>query len=131
MPKAPKEFIKQEDTRLKLEWQIKENTVLNKVYKFLTGANIDKSLQNLIYLNYNFYRLMYSLSLCLKIIYMNTKDVQIQECYVEGYSKSQTVAQRGWIVQTMKNNYVLQYPPVLLNAVVEQKQMNLEALLEN
>ena len=60
MPKALKEFIKQENTRLRLEWQIKENTALNKVYKFLAGANIDKSLQNFICLNYNFYRFMYS-----------------------------------------------------------------------
>ena len=60
MSKALKEFIKQENTRLKLEWQIKENTALNKVYKILAGANIDKSLQNFICLNYNFYRFMYS-----------------------------------------------------------------------
>ena len=71
------ERIHQEDIRSKLEWQVKENTALNKVHKFLAGANIDKSLQNLIRLNYNFYRFMYST--CVNIIYMNTKEVQIQE----------------------------------------------------
>ena len=70
MSKALKEFIKQENTRLKLEWQIKENTALNKVYKILAGANIDKSLQNFICLNYNFYRFMYSLSLSLRKNYL-------------------------------------------------------------
>ena len=73
MPRALNEFTKQEDIRSKLEWQIKENTALNKVHKFLAGANIDKSLQNLIRLNCNFYRFMYST--CVNIIYMNTKEV--------------------------------------------------------
>ena len=76
MPRALNEFIKQEDIRSKLEWQIKENTALNKVYRFLEGANIDKNLPNLIRLNHNFCRFMYST--CINIIYMNTK-VQIQE----------------------------------------------------
>ena len=50
MPRALNEFIKQEDISSKLELQIKENTALNKVNpalnkvpKFLAGANIDKS----------------------------------------------------------------------------------------
>ena len=77
------------------------------------------------------YPLSLSLSLCVKIIYIKTKEVQIQEPYFEGYSKWQTVAQGGWIVQPMKNNYVPQYSPLLLNAVVEQKQINLKGVLEN
>ena len=60
MPRVLNEFIKQEDIRSKLEWQIKENSALNKVHKFLAGTNIDESLQNLIRLNHNFYRFMYS-----------------------------------------------------------------------
>ena len=79
MSRALNEFIKQEYIRSKLEWQIKENTALNKVHKFLTGANIDVSLQKLIRLNHNFYRFMHST--CVNIIYMNTKEVQIQERY--------------------------------------------------
>ena len=81
--RALNEFIKQEDIRSKLEWQIKKNTTLNKVHKLLTGGNIDKSLQSLIRLTCNFHRFMYST--CVNIIYMNTKEVQIQEQYVEGY----------------------------------------------
>ena len=81
--RALNEFIKQEDIRSKLEWQIKKNTTLNKVHEFLTDGNIDKSLQNLIRLTRNFHRFMYSS--CVNIIYMNTKEVQIQEQYVKGY----------------------------------------------
>ena len=72
MLRALTELIKQEDIRSKLEWQIKENTALNKAHEFLAGANIDKSLQNLISLNYNFYRFMYST--CVNIVYMNKKE---------------------------------------------------------
>ena len=72
MLRALTELIKQEDVRSKLEWQIKENIALNKAHEFLAGANIDKSLQNLISLNYNFYRFMYST--CVNIVYMNKKE---------------------------------------------------------
>ena len=75
IPRALNEFIKQEGIRSKLEGQIKKSTALNKVHKFLAGANIDKRLQNLIRLNHNFYRFMYST--CVNIIYMNMKEVQI------------------------------------------------------
>ena len=72
MLRALTELIKQEDISSKLKWQIKENTALNKAHEFLAGANIDRSLQNLISLNYNFYRFMYSN--CVNIIYMNKKE---------------------------------------------------------
>ena len=129
MSRALKEFIKQENIRSKLEWQIKESTALNKVHEFLAGANIGESLQNLIRLNRNFYRFMYST--CINIICMNTKEVQIQEQYVEGYSNSEATAQGVWIGQPMNNNYVPQYPPLPLNTVVEQKQINVDSLSEN
>ena len=95
MPRALNKFIKQEDIRSKLQWQIKEKTALNKVQEVLAGANTDKSLQNLIRLNHNFYRFMYST--CVNIIYLNTKEVQIQEWYVEGHSNWQVTGQGGWI----------------------------------
>ena len=129
MSRALKEFIKQENIRSKLEWQIKESTALNKVHEFLAGANIDESLQNLIRLNHNFYRFMYST--CINIIYMNTKEVLIQEQYVEGYSNSEATAQGVWIGQPMNNNYVPQYPPLPLNTVVEQQQINVDPLSED
>ena len=94
------------------------------VHTFLTGANIDESLQKLIRLNHNFYRFMHST--CVNIIYMNTKEVQIQE----RYSNWQATAQGGWISQHMNNNYVPQYPPLPLNMVVEQKQINVDPLSE-
>ena len=124
MPRALNEFMKQEYIRSKLEWQIKENTALNNVHTFLTGANIDESLQKLIRLNHNFYRFMHST--CVNIIYMNTKEVQIQE----RYSNWQATAQGGWISQHRNNNYVPQYPLLPLNMVVEQKQINVDPLSE-
>ena len=129
MPRALNKFIKQEDIRSKLEWQIKENSALNKVHEFLAGAKIDESLQNLIRLNPNFYRFMYST--CVNIVYMNRKEVQIQERYVKVYSNWQAKAQGGWIGQPINNNHVLQYPPIPLNTVVEQKQMNVDPLSED
>ena len=103
---------------------------LNKAHEFLAGANIDESLQNLIRLNHNFYRFMYST--CVNIIYMNTKEVQIQERYAKGYSNWRAIAQGGWIGQPMSNNYALQYlPPLSLNTVVEQKQINIDPLSED
>ena len=124
--RALNEFIKQEDIRSKLEWQIKENTALNKVYEFLAGANIDESLQNFTRLNHNFCRFMHST--CVNIIFMNTKEVQILEQCVEGYSNSQETTQGGWICQPMSNNYVPQYPPLPLNTVVKQKQIKVDPL---
>ena len=129
MPRTLNEFIKQEDIRSKLEWQIKKSTALNKVHKFLAGANIDKRLQNLIRLNHNFYRFMYST--CVNIIYMNMKEVQIQERYVEGYSNWQAMGQGSWIGQPMNNDHVSQYPPLPLNTVVEQKEINVDPLPED
>ena len=120
MPRALNEFTKQEDIRSKFEWQIKENTTLYKIYKLLADAYIDESLQNLIRLNHNFYRFMYFT--WVNIIFINMKEVQIQERYVEGYSNWQATAQGGWIGQPISNNYVPPYPPLPLNTVVEQKQ---------
>ena len=93
MPRALNEFTKQEDIRSKFEWQIKENTTLYKIYKLLADAYIDESLQNLIRLNHNFYRFMYFT--WVNIIFINMKEVQIQERYVEGYSNWQATAQGG------------------------------------
>ena len=72
MSRALNEFIKQKNIRSKLDWQIKENTALNKLHEFSAGANIDEP-QNLIRLNHHFYMFMYSS--CINSIYMNTKEV--------------------------------------------------------
>lgn len=61
---------------------------------------------------------------------MKTKKVQIQEQYV-GYSNWQATAQGSWIDQPMNNNYVPQYLPLPLNTVVDQKQINVDPLLED
>ena len=62
---------------------------------------------------------------------MNTKEAQIQERYVEGYSNWQATARRGWISQPINNNYVPQYPSLPSNTVVKQKQINVDPLLED
>ena len=62
---------------------------------------------------------------------MNMKEVQIQERYVEGYSNWQAMGQGSWIGQPMDNDYVLQYPPLHLNTVVEQKEINVDPLSED
>ena len=114
MPLALNEFIKQEDIKSKLEWQIKESTTLKKVHVFLAGANIDESFQNLIRLNQIFYRFMYSTC----VLYLM-------------YSNWQATAQGGWLGRSMNNSYVPQYPPLPLNTVVEQKQINVDPLSED
>ena len=70
-------------------------------------------------------------STCVKIIYMNMKEVQIQERYVEGYSNWQAMGQGSWIGQPMNNDYVSQYPPLHLHTVVEQKEINVDPLSED
>ena len=59
---------------------------------------------------------------------MNTKEVQIQERYGEAFSNWKAMAQGGRISQPMNNNYVPQYPPLPLNMVVKQKQINVDPL---
>ena len=62
---------------------------------------------------------------------MNTKEVQIQERYVESYSNWQATAQGVWIGQPVNNNYLPQHPPLPLNTVIEQKQINVDPLSED
>ena len=41
------------------------------------------------------------------------------------------MAHGGWIGQPMNKNYVPQYPPLPLDTVAEQKQINVDPLSEN
>ena len=47
------------------------------------------------------------------------------------YSNWQAMAQGGWLGRSMNNSYVPQYPPLPLNTVVEQKQINVDPLSED
>ena len=47
------------------------------------------------------------------------------------YSNWQATAQGGWLGRSMNNSYVPQYPPLPLNTVVEQKQINVDPLSED
>ena len=85
MSPALKQFINQEDVRAKLEWKIKENTALNKVHEFLANANIDEQLKQLIRVNHQFYRFLYST--CVHNIYMNVTKMHIQERFMETYNE--------------------------------------------
>ena len=77
MSTALKQFINQEDIRAKLEWKIKENTTLNKVHEFLANANIDEQLKQLIKVNHQFYKFLYST--CVHTIYMSVNEIHIQK----------------------------------------------------
>ena len=48
VPKALKEFIRQEDVRRKIEWDVNENTALNIVHNFLKDGHLDEEMQSLI-----------------------------------------------------------------------------------
>ena len=48
MPKALNEFIKKEEVRAKLEWQVKDNTALNFVHNFLKDGHLHAELRTLI-----------------------------------------------------------------------------------
>ena len=119
MPSALKQFINQEDIRAKLEWKIKENTTLNKVHEFLANANIDEQLKQLIWINRQFYRFLYSA--CVHTIYMSVTEMHIQERFVETYTEWQSVAYGGWLSQQMNNPLMpqLQHPPLPPNTIVD------------
>ena len=108
MPKALNDFIKKEEVRAKLEWQVKENTALNLVYNFLKDGNLDAQLRTLIRLNHNFYRFIYSN--LINLIYFNTKEVHIQERFVSQFNEWQAKAAGGWLSPPV-NSYDIQPPP--------------------
>ena len=80
VPKALKEFIRQEDVRRKIEWDVKENTALNIVHNFLKDGHLDEEMQSLIRMSHNFYTFTYSTTI--NIIYFNMKEIHIQERFL-------------------------------------------------
>ena len=126
MPPALKQLTNQEGIRAKLEWKIKENSAFNKVHEFLANANIGEQLKQLIRVNRQFYRFLYST--CVHTIYMNVTKIHIRERFVETYNEWQSVAYGGWLGQQMKNPLMpqLQYPPFPPNTIVEQKRTNID-----
>ena len=101
MPPALKQFINQEEIRAKLEWKIKEKSALKKVYEFLANANIDDKLKQLIRVNHQFYRFLYSTRV--HTVYMNIAKRHIQERFMETYNEWQSVAHGRWLGQQMNN----------------------------
>ena len=101
MPPALKQFINQEEIRAKLEWKINEKSALKKVYEFLANANIDDKLKQLIRVNHQFYRFLYSTRV--HTVYMNITKRHIQERFVETYNEWQSVAHGRWLDQQMNN----------------------------
>lgn len=108
------EYIRRENVRLQLEWRIKENAALNTIHEFFSTTNIDESLKELIRLNHQYYRFLYSM--CVNMIYMSVYEMPIQEQYWEAFNNWQTVAKGGWIRQSM-----LQFPPLPQNTVADTK----------
>ena len=56
--------------------------------------------------------------------FQNRNDMPKDICQI--YSNWQAMAQGSWIGQPMNNNYVTPYPPLHLNMVDKQKQINLK-----
>ena len=48
IPRALQDFIKTDQIRRKLEWDIKENTALNLIQDFLSDGHLDLEMQSLI-----------------------------------------------------------------------------------
>ena len=80
IPRAFQDFIKTDQIRRKLEWDIKENTALNLIQDFLIEGHLDLEMQRLIRLNHTFYKFIFSTAS--NIIYHNLKEIQTQE---DGY----------------------------------------------
>ena len=136
--KALNDFIKWEDVQRKIEWDIKENTALNIVHNFLKDGHLDEEMQSLIWMNHNFYRFIYSTMI--HIIYLNTKEIHIQECFLEKYNERERNAHGGWLNGIPSvDQYkcfrlpicqVLHYSPLLEDEVVEAKKIDVAQLSE-
>ena len=84
-PRALNDFIRREDVRKKLEWDIKENPALNMVHDFLNNSHLDLEMQKLIRINRTFYKFIFSTAT--NIIYHNTKEVQTQDRFVSAFNE--------------------------------------------
>ena len=62
IPRALQDFIKTDQIRRKLEWDIKENTALNLIQDFLSDGHLDLEVQRLIRLNHTFYKFIFSMA---------------------------------------------------------------------
>ena len=71
IPRTLQEFIKTDQLRRKLEWDIKENTAINLIQDFLSDGHLDLEMQRLIQLNHTFYKSIFSTASY--VIYHNLK----------------------------------------------------------
>ena len=95
MPKALDDFINPEDVWRKIELDTKETTALNIVHEFLKDGHLDEEMQSLIQMNHNFCRFIYSTTI--HIICFNTKEIHIQERFLEKHNDRERNAHGGWL----------------------------------
>ena len=70
---ALQDFIKTDQIRRKLQWDIRKNTALNLTQDFLSDSHLDLEMQRLIRLNHTFYK--FTFSTASNVIYHNLKEV--------------------------------------------------------
>ena len=136
IPRALQDFIKTNQIRRKLEWDIKENTALNLIQDFLSDGHLDLEMQRLTRLNHTFYNFIFSTAS--NVIYHNLKEIQTQESFVRAFNEWQSTAPGGWLppppppgsFQFQVPVEVLQYAPHPPGAMVESKKIDLDLLSE-
>ena len=134
IPRALQDFIKTDQIRRKLEWDIKENTALNLIQDFLSDGHFDLEMQRLIRLNNTFYKFIFSTAS--NVIYHNLKEIQTQESFVRAFNEWQSTTPGGWLppppppasFQFQVPLEVKQYAPYPPGAMVESKKINLDPL---
>lgn len=85
MTRALLEFIKRDYIRKKLQFEIKENTVLNILHNYLKDGHLHDEMKSLIRINDNFYRFVFSS--VIHIRYFNTREIHIQTKFLEDFGK--------------------------------------------
>ena len=136
IPRALQDFIKTDQIRRKLEWDIKENTALNLIQDLLSDGHLDLEMKRLIRLNHTFYKFIFSTAS--NVIYHNLKEIQTQESFVRAFNEWQSTTPGGWLppppppgsFQFQVPVEVKQYAPYPPGAMVESKNINLDLLSE-
>ena len=95
IPRALQDFIKTDQICRKLQWDIKENTVLNFIQDFLSDSHLDLEMQHFIRLNHTFYKFIFSTAS--NVIYYNLKEIQTQESFARAFNEWQSTAPGGWL----------------------------------
>ena len=141
IPRAMQEFIKTNQIRRKLEWDIKENGTFNLIQDFLSDGHLDFEMQRLIRLNHTFYKFIFSTAS--QGPQRSQQPSQWQRNtnagkFVRAFKEWQSTALGGWLppppppgsFQFEVPVEVLQYAPYPPGAILESKKIDLDPLSE-